>query len=119
MLPATMKALVKEHAGPSFVYKEVPVPIPQGDELLVKVGKVALCGSDINLYEWNNVAQTIAKVPFTPGHEMVGEIVGVGPDVPPEYAVGRRVCVENHFYCGHCYQCTHGTPSLYKVVTIE
>ena len=38
------------------------------------------------------------------------QIVGVGPDVPPEYAVGRRVCVENHFYCGHCYQCTHGTP---------
>jgi len=54
MLPATMKALVKERAGPSFVYKEVPVPLPQGDELLVKVGKVALCGSDINLYEWNN-----------------------------------------------------------------
>ena len=54
MLPATMKALVKERAGPSFVYKEVPLPTPHGDDLLVKVGKVALCGSDINLYEWNN-----------------------------------------------------------------
>ena len=49
-----MKALVKERAGPSFVYKEVPLPTPHGDDLLVKVGKVALCGSDINLYEWNN-----------------------------------------------------------------
>ena len=49
-----MKALVKESAGPSYVYKEVPVPKPRGDELLVKVGKVALCGSDIALYHWNN-----------------------------------------------------------------
>ena len=49
-----MKALVKESAGPSYVYKDVPVPTPRGDELLVKVGKVALCGSDIALYQWNN-----------------------------------------------------------------
>ena len=53
MLPSTMNALVKEHAGPSYEYKEVPVPAPQGDELLVKVGKVALCGSDIALHQWN------------------------------------------------------------------
>ena len=52
-----MKALVKEEAGRSFTYKEVPVVSPQGDELLVKVGKVALCGSDINLYTWNNGIQ--------------------------------------------------------------
>ena len=54
MLPATMKALVKEDGGQSYVYKEVPLPSPVGDELLVKVGKVALCGSDISLYQWNN-----------------------------------------------------------------
>lgn len=53
MLPSTMKALVKERAGPSYEYKEVPVPAPQGDELLVRVGKVALCGSDIALHQWN------------------------------------------------------------------
>ena len=47
-----MKALVKESEGVSYVYKEVPVPVPQGDELLVKVKKVALCGSDIMLYQW-------------------------------------------------------------------
>ena len=54
MLPATMKALVKERTGPSYEYKDVPLPVPQGDELLVKVRKVALCGSDISLYQWNN-----------------------------------------------------------------
>jgi 2-desacetyl-2-hydroxyethyl bacteriochlorophyllide A dehydrogenase len=102
-----MKALVKESAGTSYEYKDVPVPVPRGDELLVRVGKVALCGSDIALYQWNNVAQAIAKVPFTPGHEMVGEIVGVGDDVGEQFSVGGRVCVENHFFCGHCYQCTH------------
>lgn len=53
MLPATMKALVKSKPGVSYTYEDVPVPSPQGDELLVKVGKVALCGSDIALYQWN------------------------------------------------------------------
>ena len=51
-----MKALVKESAGTSYEYKDVPVPVPRGDELLVRVGKVALCGSDIALYQWNNGA---------------------------------------------------------------
>ena len=49
-----MKALVKEHEAPSFEYREVPVPVPLGDELLVRVSKVALCGSDINLHQWNH-----------------------------------------------------------------
>ena len=49
-----MKALVKERAGLSYEYKDVPLPVPHGDELLVKVRKVALCGSDISLYQWNN-----------------------------------------------------------------
>ncbi len=46
--------LIKEEEKPSYVYKEVPLPAPVGDELLVKVGKVALCGTDISLYQWNN-----------------------------------------------------------------
>ncbi|XP_065912484.1 L-threonine 3-dehydrogenase-like [Dysidea avara] len=107
MLPSTMKALVKEQEGPSYQYKDVPVPSPGDGDLLVKVRKVALCGSDINVYKWNDIARILASVPLTPGHEMVGEVVAVGPNVPPEYAIGKRVCVENHFYCGECFQCTH------------
>ena len=53
-LPTSMKALVKEAAGTSYTYRELPVVAPQGDELLVKVSKVALCGSDISLYQWNS-----------------------------------------------------------------
>ena len=99
-LPQTTYRLVKEFAGPSYEYKEVPLSPPRGDELLVKVGKVALCGTDIQLYQWNHgtclrapctigpaptvcagmaafcsaVAEAIAEIPFTPGHEMVGEV---------------------------------------------
>lgn len=53
MLPQHTNRLVKEEAIASYVYKEVPLPSPEGDELLVKVGKVALCGTDISLYQWN------------------------------------------------------------------
>ena len=53
MFPSTMKALMKNKPGVSYTYEDVPIPSPQDDELLVKVGKVALCGSDIALYQWN------------------------------------------------------------------
>ena len=85
-----MKALVKEQEVSSYHYKDVAVPIPGREDLLVKVSKVALCGSDINVYHWNDgnavyinaavnlatclVARVLAQVPLTPGHEMVGEV---------------------------------------------
>ena len=53
-VPKKTFRLVKEEEGASYQYKEVPVPVPVGDELLVKVGKVALCGTDISLYQWNS-----------------------------------------------------------------
>ena len=53
MIPKVMKALIKEEEAISYQYKQVPVPIPEEGDLLVKVRKVALCGSDINLYQWN------------------------------------------------------------------
>ena len=53
MIPKVMKALVKEEETASYYYKEVPVPLPEEGDLLVKVRKVALCGSDISLYQWN------------------------------------------------------------------
>ena len=53
-LPSSMKALVKEREVATFEYRDVSVPVPRGDELLVRVTKVALCGSDINLYQWNH-----------------------------------------------------------------
>lgn len=54
MLPRSTRRLVKEKAVASYIEREVPLEAPKGDELLVKVGKVALCGTDISLYQWNN-----------------------------------------------------------------
>lgn len=109
----TMKALVKTKEGKSFEYLDVPIPEPSGDEVLIKVDAVSVCGSDINLYTWNQVAQVTASIPFTPGHECAGTVVKCGPDVKG-VAVGARVGVENHYYCGECYQCQHDTKAICK-----
>ncbi|CAH3164262.1 unnamed protein product [Porites evermanni] len=102
-----MNVLIKEEEKVSYVYKDIPIPQAGEGELLVKVLKVSLCGSDIILYEWNEAAKTIATLPFIPGHECVGEVVQVGPDCDEKFSVGQLVCCENHFYCGKCYQCLH------------
>uniref|UniRef100_A0A0B7BHM8 Enoyl reductase (ER) domain-containing protein n=1 Tax=Arion vulgaris TaxID=1028688 RepID=A0A0B7BHM8_9EUPU len=83
----------------------IPVPEPGDGEVLIKVDAVAICGSDIALYKWDNVARVIATVPFIPGHECAGTVVkcGTNADIP----VGTKVGVENHFFCGECYQCIH------------
>ena len=72
----------------------------------MKVEKVAICGSDINLFLWNEFAKVIATIPFTPGHEATGVVVKAGPEATLE--VGTKVAVENHFYCGDCYTCEVG-----------
>ncbi|KXJ07732.1 putative L-threonine 3-dehydrogenase [Exaiptasia diaphana] len=103
----TMKVLIKEEEKVGYNYKEWPIPEPQDGELLVKVLVSSICGSDIALYNWNEVAKNIATLPFMPGHECVGEVVNVGPGCGDEFQVGNHVCCENHFYCGECYQCLH------------
>lgn len=103
-LPKLMKALVKKEEQASYTYEEIPVPEPADDEVLIKVDCVAICGSDIALYKWDSVAKVIATIPFVPGHECAGTVVKCGPGVT-EVSVGDKVGVENHFYCGECYQC--------------
>jgi len=103
-LPLQMETLVKRTATEGYEVETVPVPVPIQDEVLIKVTKVAICGSDINLYKWNDVAQVIASLPFTPGHEATGTVVATGPGVK-KLVVGDRIAVENHFFCGNCFQC--------------
>lgn len=104
-VPATMQALVKERPEAGYELKEVPTPEPGEGEVLVKSFAVGVCGSDIILHNWTKDAETIAKLPFTPGHEAAGLVVKAGPET--RMKVGTRVAVENHFFCGECYQCTH------------
>ena len=103
-IPKTMKALVKKQEDVSYSYEDIPVPEPKEGEVLLRVDCVAICGSDIALYKWDAVARVIATIPFVPGHECAGTVVQCGPGVT-SVAVGDKVGVENHFYCGDCYQC--------------
>merc|ERR1711981_257043 len=102
-----MKALLKEDPKEGYVLKEIPIPEPKSDEILFKVEKVGICGSDTALYAWNEVARTIATVPFIPGHEAAGVVTAVGSDVKC-LSVGSRVAIENHFFCENCYTCEEG-----------
>ena len=101
-----MRALRKTSPTAGYNLVEEPLPIPQGDEVLLKIEQVAICGSDINLYSWTPMAQLIADVPFIPGHEATGRVVQLGPDATVK--IGARVAVENHFFCGNCYTCAEG-----------
>jgi len=102
-LPTSMLALRKTTPSVGYNLQSEAVPVPKHDEVLIKVEKVAICGSDIALYNWNEVAQVIATIPFIPGHEAAGVVVAKGCDCKME--IGTRVAVENHFYCGECYTC--------------
>lgn len=98
-----MLALRKSTPSTGYTLQSEPVPVPQEDEVLIKIEKVAICGSDIALYNWDKVAQTIATIPFIPGHEAVGIVLQSGSRCTIQN--GTRVAVENHFYCGSCYTC--------------
>ena len=104
-LPSTMNALIKETPGIGFVLKSVPLPVPGDTDLLLRIIYSSLCGSDINLYKWNSLAQQVARIPFITGHEAVGLVIAKGKDADHKFTIGSRVAVENHFYCGDCFQC--------------
>jgi len=102
-----MKALLKEEGKEGYVLKEIPIPQPKPDEILYKVEKVGICGSDIALYMWNDVARAIATVPFIPGHEATGVVTAMGSEVK-NLKIGSRIAIENHFFCEKCYTCKEG-----------
>ena len=106
-----MKALVKKHAEEGIWLEEVPVPEYGGNDVLIKIHKTAICGTDIHIYNWDEWAQKTIPVPMTVGHEFAGEIVAVGKNVT-SYKVGDIVSGEGHIVCGHCRNCRGGTQHL-------
>jgi threonine 3-dehydrogenase len=106
-----MKALLKETAAPGLRLTEVPEPKPGPKEILVRVNKAAICGTDLHIYQWDEWAQRVIKPPLILGHEFVGEVValGVGSTL---HQVGDRVSGEGHVTCGLCRNCRAGTPHL-------
>ncbi len=92
---ALVKALVKPSAAPGLVLTDVPVPTIRDDEVLIRVRRAGVCGTDVHIYEWDAWAQSRCKAPFVVGHEFAGDVVEVGKLVE-SVAVGDRVTAEGH-----------------------
>jgi threonine 3-dehydrogenase len=106
-----MKAIVKHAAEKGVEMVEKPLPEIGINDVLIKIKKTAICGTDVHIYEWNEWAQATIKPPMTIGHEYVGEVVDVGSNVR-SVKVGDRVSGEGHIVCGHCRNCRAGLRHL-------
>lgn len=106
-----MKALVKAKAEPGIWMEEVPVPEIGPTDVLIKVKKAAICGTDIHIFKWDEWSQKNVKPGTTVGHEFMGEIAEVGSAVSG-YKVGDRVSAEGHITCGYCRNCRAGKRHL-------
>jgi len=104
----TMRALVKERAQPGAQIREVPVPEPGPNELLIRVEAASVCGTDVHIERWDPWAQeNFGPPPMIFGHEMAGTVVGRGPGAT-RVAIGEMVAVETHVVDWTCYQCRTG-----------
>ncbi|MCL1993246.1 MAG: L-threonine 3-dehydrogenase [Spirochaetes bacterium] len=106
-----MKALVKKYSKPGIWMDEVEVPKPGSDEVLIKIKKTSICGTDIHIYQWDEWAQRTIPVPMVIGHEFVGEVAQLGENVK-SLKVGDLVSGEGHVVCGHCRNCLAGRRHL-------
>ncbi|MDX9899790.1 MAG: L-threonine 3-dehydrogenase [Spirochaetia bacterium] len=106
-----MKALVKKSPEVGLWMEDVPMPEVGDNDILIKVKKTAICGTDIHIYKWDDWSQRTIKTPMTIGHEFVGEIVELGRAVQG-YHVGERVSAEGHIVCGVCRACHAGKRHL-------
>ncbi|HMF67091.1 MAG TPA: L-threonine 3-dehydrogenase [Phyllobacterium sp.] len=106
-----MKALVKAKAEPGIWMERVPVPEPGPNDVLIRVKKSAICGTDVHIYNWDKWAQATIPVPMVVGHEFSGEIAEIGSAVT-KYKVGQRVSGEGHIVCGICRNCRAGRGHL-------
>src|SRR5688572_1639898 len=106
-----MKALVKREAGKGIWMEQVPVPVPGPNEVLIRLEKTAICGTDLHIYLWDDWSQRTIKPGLVIGHEFVGRIVDLGPGVTG-YKLGQRVSAEGHIVCGHCRNCRAGRQHL-------
>ncbi|MGE3953784.1 MAG: L-threonine 3-dehydrogenase [Parachlamydiales bacterium] len=99
-----MRALVKRENAPGLWLEEVARPKIADNEVLIKVRKAAICGTDVHIYKWDEWAQSTTPLGVTVGHEFMGEVVERGRFVY-NVEVGQRVSVEGHLFCGVCRNC--------------
>ncbi len=106
-----MKALVKSKAQEGLWLEDVPVPQIGINDVLVKVEKTSICGTDVHIYNWDEWARKTIKVPTVIGHEFVGRIVEMGSNVK-DFKIGDLVNAEGHVVCGRCRNCLAGRRHL-------
>ncbi|MGD9108418.1 MAG: L-threonine 3-dehydrogenase [Gammaproteobacteria bacterium] len=102
-----MKALAKLKKEPGIWMYDTPMPEVGYNDLLIKIKKTAICGTDIHIYNWDEWAQKTIPVPMTTGHEFVGTVEKIGGGVTG-YKIGDRVSGEGHITCGYCRNCRAG-----------
>jgi threonine 3-dehydrogenase len=102
-----VRALVKARAERGLWMEDVPEPPVGRDDVLIRVLRTGICGTDLHIYNWDGWAERHVPVPMTIGHEFVGRIVGLGPDVH-DLAEGDLVSGEGHLVCGRCRNCMAG-----------
>ncbi len=103
----TMKAIVKTTAAPGAEIRDVPVPTPGTGEVLLRVLRAGVCGTDLHICNWDRWSQGRIKPPVTLGHEFVGEVIELGPGTSG-VALGDRVSCESHIVCNTCIACRTG-----------
>ncbi|HXQ64690.1 MAG TPA: L-threonine 3-dehydrogenase, partial [Steroidobacteraceae bacterium] len=106
-----MKALVKAKAEPGIWMADIAEPTYGPNDVLIRMKKTAICGTDMHIWHWDDWARRTIKVPMAVGHEYVGEIVALGSEVRG-LAVGDRVSGEGHITCGYCRNCRAGRRHL-------
>jgi len=106
-----MKALVKRNSSVGLWLEDVPEPEIGINDVLIKVNRTAICGTDMHIYNWDSWAQETIPVPMVVGHEFVGEIVDVGSNVN-DFRPGQIVSGEGHVVCGRCRNCLAGRRHL-------
>ncbi|MSR43707.1 MAG: L-threonine 3-dehydrogenase [Pedosphaera sp.] len=108
-----MKALVKLHSTPGLWLADVPEPKLGTNDVLIRVDRTGICGTDLHIYNWDAWAQKTIPVPMVVGHEFVGEVVEVGANVS-DFHPGELVSAEGHVVCGRCRNCLAGRRHLCK-----
>jgi threonine 3-dehydrogenase len=106
-----MKALVKKQSEPGLWLDDVPEPKPGINDVLIRVLKTGICGTDLHIYNWDAWAKKTIHVPMVVGHEFVGEVMSVGSNVA-DFHVGEIVSAEGHVVCGRCRNCLAGRRHL-------
>lgn len=110
---SSMKALVKKNATPGLWLDEVPIPGVGINDVLIRVDRTGICGTDLHIYVWDAWAQKTIPVPMVVGHEFVGRVVKVGSNVN-DFREGDIVSGEGHVVCGRCRNCLAGRRHLCK-----